>query len=200
MGKLMPMFPIDKNKAVFFTAHRFNFIPKDKLAPVEAACRKFLKDAIIAAVFNGYTHFLNGGALGGDTWAAEEVLALKPKYPQIRLVMCEPYWGRYLSWSLENQERYLTICRAADSIVTVTDEPYAKWKMHARNSWMVDRSTLGIALLRSDTDKGGTFSCVQYAKRKNIYVDIFDPLPHMQEIIDAGLDKVRCANYDRVDF
>lgn len=200
MGKKMELLSLDKEKTAFFTAHRFNYIPKLRLPAIEKECRSFLRDAIDSAIYNDYDTFLNGGALGGDTWAAEEVLDMKKKYPHIKLIICEPYWGRYMTWSQDNQERYLRICRAANSIVTVNNEPYERWKMHARNNWMVDRSTLGIALLRSDVREGGTFNCTTYARRKKILMDIFDPLPLIEDLVEVNADQVRCVNYDRVEY
>ena len=46
-----------------------------------------LRDTIEALIGGGYAHFISGGALGMDIFAAEAVLELKVKYPWIVLEM-----------------------------------------------------------------------------------------------------------------
>lgn len=49
----------------------------------------------------GYAHFISGGAMGMDMYAAEEVLELKEKYPWILLEMVSPFDGQAEKWGTE---------------------------------------------------------------------------------------------------
>ena len=53
--------------------------------------KKRLKDTIHALYYCGYKHFISGGALGMDMFAAEAVVELRKEYPEIVLEMVSPF-------------------------------------------------------------------------------------------------------------
>lgn len=108
--------------------------------------------------------FYSGMALGVDTWAAEAVLALKEKYPFIKLIAAIPFPDQSSSWSEDNKERYNNILEKCDSKV-ITSPHYHRGCMHIRNRYMVDRSHIVLAVF-DITKSGGTESTVKYAEKQ----------------------------------
>jgi uncharacterized phage-like protein YoqJ len=102
---------------------------------------------------------ISGMALGVDQWAAEVCIELK--IPFIAAVPCE---GQDNLWSGPTQQHYRELLEHADEVHLVTQGPYASWKMHKRNQWMVDNCDHLIAVW--DGSGGGTANCVAYAKQK----------------------------------
>ncbi len=71
-----------KNQTCCFTGHR-------KIPPEQyAALARRLEQEITCLIGQGIVYFGAGGALGFDTLAAQTVLRLKKKYPQIKLILC----------------------------------------------------------------------------------------------------------------
>lgn len=82
-----------KDRSCCFTGHRPNSLPFG-YNEHEESCVKLktiLTDTIEKQITeNGVTHFISGMAMGVDIFAAEAVLKLKEKYPQITSRMCYP--------------------------------------------------------------------------------------------------------------
>ena len=78
-----------RSKRVSFTGYRPQKMPFgfDENDPRCIDFKKRLRDTIESFIWQGYTHFISGGALGMDTYAAETVLELKKEYPEIILEM-----------------------------------------------------------------------------------------------------------------
>ena len=69
-----------KEKTCCFTGHR-------EIAPSEfAKIKGRIREKIEALIEQGVIYYGAGGARGFDTLAAEAVLELKGKYPQIKLI------------------------------------------------------------------------------------------------------------------
>ena len=123
------------------------------------AFKKLLKKLIS----NGVRIFYVGMAMGFDMLAAEEVLNLKKKGKDVKLIACIPCENQQKYYSPEDQERYLEILEKADEKVYVS-KSYTFWCMQKRNEYMVDRCDVLIAYINRET--GGTANTVRYAKRK----------------------------------
>lgn len=138
-------------------------------------CRDFirrLEDSICVLIFNGYTHFITGGALGMDTYAAEIVLKLKKQYPMITLEVAVPFDAQSDRWADEYRSRYASIIEQAD-MITVISHPYTRSCMYLRNRYLVDNADLLMACY--DGRPGGTAMTVEYANRVGIPVEIILP-------------------------
>lgn len=122
------------------------------------------------------TQFISGGALGVDQIAAKCVLELKKEYPFLKLIIAKPFPGQCLKWHPDQQVAYLDICNKADEVIEVSDGDYQIWKMHARNKWMVDHSSILIAIKMCDVNTGGTFACYSYAQRVKKLILQYCPL------------------------
>jgi uncharacterized phage-like protein YoqJ len=152
-------------KTLCFTGHR-----PDKCGgwnpnnPIAKNIKTKLEEAITQAIQEGYTSFISGGALGVDQWAAEIVLKLKEQNSNIKLIIARPFSSQASVWNQESKIIFKSICDRADEVVDVSEEPYAAWKLQKRNEYMVNRSSLVIAVW--DGTAGGTANCVNYAKNK----------------------------------
>lgn len=150
-----------KNKTCCFTGHR-------ELPPQEQDRIKALLERVIEKLIErGVVFFGSGGALGFDTLAAEAVLELKKKYPQIKLIMVYPCKDQTTLWSESDIERYNKIKSASDKIV-YTSEKYDKSCMFKRNRHLVNYSGYCVCYLNKPT--GGTAYTVKYAKENGLVV------------------------------
>ncbi len=150
----LSIFQEEKNiKVCAFTGHRE--LPKD-------FSKKSLKQAVISMIEKGADTFLCGMALGFDLLAAETVLALKKKYPQIRLVACIPCLDQNKYYSKTDNKRYEKALEKADK-KAVLAENYFNGCMHKRNKYMVERADALIAYCKKDF--GGTYYTVKTFKK-----------------------------------
>ena len=154
-NKLQLTIPIEENvKSCAFTGHR-------ELGG-DISPRK-LTFAVKKCVEEGACVFYSGMAMGFDLLAAETVLRLKKKYPDIRLVACIPCYGQEKSFSQEDKKRYAAILKKADEQVLLSDH-YFKGCMQSRDRYMADRADVLIAYCKKD--KGGTAYTVGYFQKK----------------------------------
>lgn len=96
-----------------------------------------------------------------DNMFSNTIRALKNVYPNIKLVLVEPYFSN----GLNKYKEYFEIMY--DSII-VPDElanVYHKRVITARNHWMVDNSDLVIAYV--ERRSGGAYNAMRYAKEKD---------------------------------
>ena len=109
----------------------------------------------------GYAHFLSGGALGVDCYAAEIVLDLQKRYPWILLEMAVPFDGQTDKWNDEWKARHERLLACAD-IITATGHAYTKGCFFRRNRYLVDNCDTLLAVY--DGQSGGTAMTVAYAR------------------------------------
>ena len=145
-----------------FTGHR-----PEKLTASESAVRARLAEEISKAAEKGYISFISGMARGFDIWAAEAVLALKEKRPDIRLICAVPHPGFEKSRSFREKAEYERIISSADKVHTVSDR-YFSWCYQVRNRWMVNRSSLVIAGYSGIPS--GTRTTILYAEENSVPV------------------------------
>ena len=150
-----------KEKTVCFTGHRT--IPMLKKWKIE----KKLKDTLETLIEEGYCYFGAGGALGFDTIAAQTVLNLKKKHPEIKLILVLPCKNQTRGWDEKDISAYESIIEQADKVV-YTQEHYDRGCMFKRNRHLVDNSSVCVAYLTEE--KGGTAYTVNYANQKGIKV------------------------------
>lgn len=146
----------------------------DESNPIAKFVKEELEYHITMKICEGYSHFIHGGALGVDTWAAEIVLNLRDTYP-ITTDLYMPFTGQERMWNAESKKRYYKIRDACNGVVVCCDEGYAAWKMLARDKAMVDASDLVIAVWNGDLGRSGTGHTVAYAQKKGKPLVIIDP-------------------------
>lgn len=107
-------------------------------------------------------------ARGIDLWAAEIVIEEREKNDNIHLVCVSPFNGFEMRWSEQDKTTYYSIMEQAD-LVKYISQHYYKACFQVRNEWMVDRVSRVIAAYNGT--KGGTKNTIEYANRKEIFVE-----------------------------
>ena len=97
-----------ESRTACFTGHRE--LPTDDLPEIS----KRLEDTLVKLIEQGYRYFGAGGALGFDTLAAQAVLRLRERYPQIRLILVLPCLNQTRGWPQADIDTYEEIKRCAD--------------------------------------------------------------------------------------
>ena len=121
-------------KTCCVTGHRD--IPAEQMDRIQ----KLLRQEILAAIEDGYTHFISGFAAGADFLFADIVAELKEIYP-ITLEAAIPYPGRMKT----PDETFQRLIRYCDT-VKIHSDSYFKGCYMRRNRYMVDQSQRVIAV------------------------------------------------------
>lgn len=159
-----------KVKTVCFTGHR-------KIPPseIELVSQK-LEETIIKLIEMGYEFFGTGGALGFDTLAAQTILKLKSKYPQVRLILVLPCETQADLWNKDDKEIYYEIKSKADKSVCISNS-FTNECLFKRNRHLVDNSNLCVCYYKHN--KGGTAYTVNYAiSKQKLVINIADEIPN----------------------
>lgn len=155
---------IDFDKSLAFTGHRpqslYGFDFNENNLKIIRLMKVMIERYIIK---RGVTTFISGMALGVDQWAAQIVIELKKKYPNIKLVCAIPCQNHSSRWSKEQVFTYNNILKKADYVHMVSDEPYAPYLMIVRDKWMVDHAKYTFAVWNGK-ESGGTWKTIQYAR------------------------------------
>ena len=130
-------------KRCAFTGYRpqkmpFGFNESDPRC-IDFKCR--VKETIQALYDMGYRHFISGGALGMDMFAAEAVLELRARHDRLF---------------------------AQADIITATGHAYTRSAMFRRNHYLVDNADLLLAAY--DGQPGGTAMTCELARRYDVPV------------------------------
>ena len=124
---------------------------------------RLLRQKIAQLAEEGYTGFLCGGAMGFDTLAAEAVLAVRVRRPELTLTLALPCPEQDRAWPERERARFRRILEAADEAILVSPE-YHRFCMMQRNRFLVDHSRMLVCYLTGD--KGGTAATVRYALKQ----------------------------------
>ena len=156
--------PEDEKRKVrcAFTGHRPQFLTRR-----EEDVRVDLENAIMAAIRDGYTTFVTGGAYGVDIWAAEIVIRLQASNHGLHLIAAIPFPGFEEAWTVEWKQRYNALLAAADFVVFM-EEKYSRRAYQVRNEWMVSHAARLIAVYNGEP--GGTRNTINYARKIRVNV------------------------------
>ena len=167
----MQLSMLRRETACCFTGHR----PDKLYAGFEgdhSPLRHALHAAILQAYSEGYDTFISGMALGVDTLAAEEVLALREAGTPLRLIAACPCPNQDSRWPPAHRARYRHLLEQADATHTLCDS-YTPYCMGARNLWMVEHSRRLIAVF--DGTPGGTANTLRLAEEHGLEIVRLDP-------------------------
>lgn len=158
-----------------FTGHRSQKLPWGFNENDERckAMKKKLREQIELAIKRGYNTFITGMALGFDMICAEIVLELKKKYPNIKLIGALPCRNQDCKWPPKQQERYRNLLEKLDAIRCVNDEYTGPECMLERNRYMINNSSMVIALFNGQP--GGTKKTIDYAREQGKEIVIIEP-------------------------
>ncbi len=121
-----------------------------------------LEDAILQMINEGITTFFCGMAIGFDLLAAEIVLSIKEKNPQIKLIACIPCEAQDKYYSKADQMRYHTLLLTVDERV-VLSENYYRGCMQVRDDYMAKRADCMIAYCKK-TEGGTAYTVRRFQK------------------------------------
>lgn len=125
---------------------------------------------IIHLTSSGYRYFGVGGTRGYDAMAAKTVIALKPLFPQIRLIIVLPFPDQYKQergWKKQEIEEHYSLLAAADKVVYISQE--CSGGMYFRKiKRLVDASSVCVVYL---TEANSDISqMANYARSKGVEV------------------------------
>ena len=118
-----------------------------------------------------YRHFICGMAQGADMYFGEAVLALREKHPDVTLEAAIPCEEQAARWKERDRNRYFGLVERCD-LETMVQHRYTSGCMQRRNRYMVDRSSLVLAVY--DGMLGGTMYTLTYAMRQGVRVVTMD--------------------------
>jgi uncharacterized phage-like protein YoqJ len=147
-----------RDSTICFTGHRPDKLGGYHNHQMHDRVREMLRKTIAGlAELVTEPHFITGMALGVDQWAARILIDMG--LPFTAAVPCPNQSER---WPKNSQIEYNFILARAAHIETISPT-YTPDCMHKRNKWMVDHSSIVIAVW--DGSDGGTAHCVRYAER-----------------------------------
>lgn len=142
----------NRNITLCFTGHRYYAgLPDDEAR---------LTEALETAYRDGYRVFISGMAEGFDLAAAEAVLSLRERRPDVALIAAVPFRRQAAKFSATDKPRYTAVLAAADE-VAVLSEYYSYGCYYERDDWMVCRSSRLVCWY--DGSDGGTRYTVRSA-------------------------------------
>lgn len=109
-----------------------------------------------------------GMSMGTDQYAANIANILG-----IPFIAAVPFVGQERLWQEQDQKRYRKLLTQAAEVKIVSPGGYSIDKMHARNDWMVMNCDKVLAVW--DGSKGGTASCLHFAKMMRKEIIRIDP-------------------------
>lgn len=136
--------------------------------------------AIAKTMFNlrenyGTVDAISGMALGADTWWSVSALSAG-----VKLHAYVPFKDQAIKWPVKDQELWRELLKASTTKTVVGGQHYDVKMLHARNDAMLNATLaadgLVVALLKSDSFKGGTFSAVKKARNKGQKLLVLDPI------------------------
>jgi len=143
---------------VAFTGHRPSKLGTDTHSGyIDNPLRAWIRDELrkILRVLRPL-YGISGMALGVDQIAAEVCLDLG-----IPFIAAVPFKGQEHVWHADAQKKYHELLSKAHEVIVVSEGVYERWKLIARNQFMVDHSNKLIAVW--DGSEGGTSSTIEYA-------------------------------------
>ena len=111
--------------------------------------------------------------LGSDMICAEIILELKKKHPNLELECAIPCINQTEKWFGDSLKRYQNILSKADKVTYVSSVKYFSGCMIKRNNYMIDNSSLLIAVYNGSPD--GTKQTIEKAKQKGLDINIIEP-------------------------
>lgn len=174
-GGIFFMLDIIKSQTVCFTGHRSQKLPW-RFNENDSRCKAMkiiLQAEIEKAIQSGYNTFLCGMAIGFDMICAETVLDLKTIYKDIKIIGALPCKTQEIKWSAKDRERYRNLLNRLDDVRCNYDGYIGAECMLERNRFMVDNSSLMIALFNGLA--GGTKSTIEYARKQGLEIVVIKP-------------------------
>lgn len=183
-----------------FTGHRtLNgvYFNREAPSPEWKALAWKMREIVEGLMVAYYLDYLVGGALGVDMVAGLVLCKLKEDknnngvfdpYPKVAgnktrlgspwIHLALPFQGHDRKWRYDRDRNDLArICDMShyhSNPIYVCDNGYHPSKMHRRNEYMVDNSSIVIAVW-DGREEGGTYACLKYARKMRRDIIIINP-------------------------
>ena len=173
-----------------FTGHRPERLPwgSSEGDPRCAALKRKLYAAVNAAYESGMRYFICGMARGSDFYFAEAVLTLRREKGDVTLEAAIPCAAQSGGWPEADQARWRSLLAQCD-LETLVQEQYTKGCMLRRNRYMVDHSSILLAVYNG-AYRSGTGMTVRYAQQLKKELYILDPVTREITHKPANVDAV----------
>lgn len=160
-------------KTVCFTGHRpeklGGYVCEKNMSHFINIIKSMIYYRAYDAAESGYKYFISGVARGVDLWAADAVLDIKKKFPDIKLICAKPFPEHENSLKGKELWCFNNVIEKADDVICVSDR-YHRNCYRKRNYYMVDNSSLLIGVV--DNFKSGTGQTIEYARKKNLDISL----------------------------
>ena len=185
-----------REKTVCFTGHRPEKLPG--YGETENASLNVIRSMLYYQIYQsaeeGYKYFISGLARGVDLWAAEYVLEVKNRFPDIKLICAKPFAAHGENFKNQDLWSLSNVIEKADELICVS-ESYSRDCYRLRNQYMVDRSSKLIAVV--DDYKSGTGQTIKRNTPEYICVPLdIDPENKIESLKEI---RVRISNQNQLD-
>jgi uncharacterized phage-like protein YoqJ len=176
------------SKTACFTGHRPPQIGGYGINPTAQEIKGWIIYFICTSVeMNQHNTFISGMAQGVDTIAAEAILECRDERQlPVQLICAIPFLKQSSIWPPHARTKWDIITNKANAVVEVSSDPTDKHdavkKLQLRNQWMVDHSSLCLAVWTGVA--GGTANCVKYAQQSYKNIVVYDPNKRSSRIIN----------------
>ncbi|MFR9545846.1 MAG: SLOG family protein [Rikenellaceae bacterium] len=125
---------------------------------------------------DGKLNYLSGMAVGWDMICGEEVLKLRAKCPEVKLIAVVPFKGQETKFSQSEKRRYHNLLNEADETIVIWKDDYDPAAYHKRNDFLVENASEFIAY-HNGKPRSGTGSTINKARKAGIEVhNLYDEL------------------------
>lgn len=168
---------MDRTDTCCFTGHRTERLPwgDDENDPRCLDLKERLDAALVRAYDQGYRHFVCGMARGADLYFCRAVLALRQSRPDLTLEAAIPFQGQADRWPEQDRRQWETLLSQCD-FETVVQHHYSAGCLSRRNRYMVDKSSLLLAVYDGQPS-GGTLYTLLYAQRSGTRTELLPVTP-----------------------
>jgi uncharacterized phage-like protein YoqJ len=149
---------MNRTTTVAFTGHRAY------RGEADAALGSLLQRLYV----EGARTFLSGMAVGFDLAAAEAVIALRERHPEVHLVAVVPFEGQAKGFSMAERRRYEAVLAAADERIVLSPRFYTGC-YQVRNHYLVDHAATLVAWYNGS--RGGTQQTFLSALHRGLRVE-----------------------------
>lgn len=145
---------LNPRNCVAFTGHR----------TYRDEAREALSRTLEALYARGFRTFLSGMAAGFDLAAAEAVLELRERHPEVRLVAAIPFPEQAARFPASRRRIYEELLARADGVELLAPAYHPRCYAR-RNDFLVDHAAVVVAWY--DGSPGGTHYTLERARRRS---------------------------------
>lgn len=153
-----------KQTSVAFTGYRTSKMVNktSDTNPLKDIAKKTF-NAIKELYNQGYTNFYTGMSDGFDMLAALEVIRLKKKYTEVKLIAVVPFRGQEARYSSQDKQNYKMLLKDADQTIFMADHFVENSQYLRRNDYMLENASCLVCYYSGKP--GGTMYTYNRASR-----------------------------------